>query len=261
MSSIEPLKSDDALGLGANFTANKAERSGELAGRQLQISLDDGRGVQLVFKDIETLEVSGQHDGSAQGDQAYEAQKVAEGLFLVAFQHRSDANASTSLLVDLQSGEVVIVSNLVGPKEPGVPAVEQTITGGRISGQSSVGSRIAETADLHGRRAMWVYSHDDIYEHLYLNSEYYAWHCLKGEEYPKADVDPCKMFKLRNDIYMLTFSEKVMTMAAAMVLDFSALRSYCAALGRDPVTDALTHFTFGAYGTILSQTDYPDLNG
>lgn len=247
--------SDSALGLGANFTANKAARSAELAGRKLEIELVDGQAHSFDLIDENELRWSGR--GSAATVEQYEAQKVAEGLFLIAFRHAADSEVSTSMIVDWPSGEVVFIRNVVGPKVGNLPAVEQVVTLGRIAGQPLNGGKFSHTSDLFGRRAMWVYSEDDVYEHIYLNASWYAWHCLKGEEYPLADVDPCQVFKLRDDIYLLTFSEKVMVMAAGMVLDFGKLRSYCAALGRDPVTGQLTHFTFGAFGKILSQTDYP----
>ena len=256
MTEPEPPKTDSALGLGANFTANKVQRTAELAGTVLRIGLRDGRNLAFEFTDAENLQVS---DGAqaSRTSEVYEAQKVAQGLFLIAYQHAADAMASTSLIADMVSGEIVHIRNVVGERIGDEPAVAQTVTLGQIEGHASNGPGIAVTNDLFGRRAMWVYSEDDVYEHIYLNADWYAWHCLKGEEYPKADIDPCQTFKLRENIYLLTFSEKVMSMAAGMVLDFANLRSYCAALGRDPGSNALTHFTFGAHGTILSQTDYP----
>ncbi|TPN85637.1 hypothetical protein FJ987_26835 [Mesorhizobium sp. CU2] len=249
-------KSDSALGLGTNFTSNKAERSTELAGLNLVAELDGGQSIAFAFIDGERLSwADGTQD--AQRSETYEAQKVDDGLFLIAFQHADDARASTSIIADLYSGQIVFIRNVVGVRVGDEPAVAQTVTLGRIGGQPAYGDKIALTSDLFGRRAMWVYSADDVYEHIYLNAEWYAWHCLRGEEYPKADIDPCRMFKLRENIYLLTFSEKVMVMAAGMVLDFAKLRSFCAAIGRDPGTGALTHFTFGAFGKILSQTDYP----
>lgn len=250
----------NTIGLGQNFTENKAERSEELAGKRLAVDLHDGGSFLIDFQDAGSLTWSGRlGDIDGQGvEERYEAQKVAEDLFLIAFQSAADLLESTAIVADWQSGEIVLIRNRVGPKEPGVPAVAQTVRHGRIAGQEWRGPRIEETRDLLGRRAMWVYSENDVYEHIYLNPSWYGWHCLKGDEFPMADIDPCAMFKVRDDIYLLTFSEKVMTMAAGMLLDFGALRSYCAAIGRDPVTDALSHFTFGAFGKVLSQTDYPD---
>lgn len=250
----------NTIGLGQDFTVNKVERSLELAGRQLVGELYDTGAFTIDFIDGEKLIWSGRL-GNIDGvnvAETYEAQKAADGLFLIAFQNAADALESTAILADWHSGEIVLIRNRVGPKQPGVPAVAQTIRHGRISTQPWIGPRIEHTTELFGRRAMWVYSENDVYEHIYLNATRYAWHCLKGDEYPEADIDPCAMYKVRDNIYLLTFSEKVMTMAAGMLLDFGALRSYCAAIGRDRSTEELSHFTFGAFGRVLSQTDYPD---
>jgi hypothetical protein len=260
MSEADENKSGKALGLGTNFTSNKAERSAELVGKTLSFELDNGQRHSLKFITVDKLLWSGSERDLA-CEERYEAQKAADGLFLIAFQHHDDDFSSTSVIADLQGGGIVFVRSVVGevsPLQTGVePSVSQTVVPGLISGHGHAGTKIGQTADLFGRRAMWIYSEDDVYEHIYLNADWYAWHCLKGEEYPKADIDPCKTFKLRDDIYLLTFSEKVMVMAAAMVLNFEMLRSFCAAIGKDPSTGELTHFAFGAHGKILSQTDYP----
>ncbi|OPX10176.1 MoaF C-terminal domain-containing protein [Mycobacterium sp. AT1] len=256
MSTDSTTVSEQNLGLGDNFAANKAERSGDLAGRELVLLADGAPRLQLHFHDDRSLSWS--VDGGATKTDDYEALLVDDGLYLVAVDESgSEPAAASAVIVDLTSGHAVWVRNELGPREPNTPTVRQRTEHLVLGGTEPVGEPFAPTTELAGVRAMWVYSEQDVYEHLYLNSDWYVWHCLKGAEYPLADTDPCVVYKLRDQTYLLTFSEKVITMGASMVLDFGALRSYCAAFGSE--SDAApTHFTFGAYGRVLSKTEYPN---
>lgn len=117
---------------------------------------------------------------------------------------------------------------------------------------------IERTADLVGRRAMWVYSEHHAYEHIYLNYGTYAWHCLAGPERSIADVDRTETYKITDDIYLFFVTETVFPWDGAFVLNFTP--GACTNIGRffgwDPKPDTLSHQTFGAKGRILNETDY-----
>lgn len=117
---------------------------------------------------------------------------------------------------------------------------------------------IERTGDLIGRRAMWVYSDDHAYEHIYLNHGTYAWHCLSGPERSIADVDQTKTYKIADDIYAFFVTETVFPWDGIFVLNFTP--GTCSNIGRffgwDPKPDVMSHANFGARGRILNQTEY-----
>jgi hypothetical protein len=252
---------DETLGLGDDFAANRPEATAKLAGRRYQV-LSGSETIEYVFDDATHLRwrvVPG--DGSGGGAftaETYEALNPAPDLYLVTLQHAAAPATSLELVLDTGAGRTLAVHQEVGPKSPGVPAVLQRVGQGWIVGHPAPGPIIRESDELAGVRAMWEYSANDIYEHIYLNSQWYVWHCLAGEEYPLADTDPCTVYKLRSKIYALVFTEKVMTMGAVMVLDYAHMRSYCAALGDSSGGGDAGHFVFGAHGTVLSRTVYPN---
>lgn len=118
--------------------------------------------------------------------------------------------------------------------------------------------RIERTADLVGRRAMWVYSDDHAYEHIYLNYGTYAWHCLAGPERSIADVDRTETYKITDLIYVFFVTETMFPWDGVFVLNFTP--GACTNIGRffgwDPKPNVLSHNTFGARGRILNQTEY-----
>lgn len=117
---------------------------------------------------------------------------------------------------------------------------------------------IERTNDLVGRRAMWVYSDNHAYEHIYLNSGTYAWHCLAGPERSIADVDQTKTYKITDEIYLFFVTETVFPWDGVFVLNFTpgAMTNIGRFFGWDPKPNILSHNTFGARGRILNQTEY-----
>ena len=117
---------------------------------------------------------------------------------------------------------------------------------------------IKRTNDLVGRRAMWVYSDDHAYEHIYLNSGTYAWHCLAGPERSIADVDQTKTYKITDEIYVFFVTETVFPWDGVFVLNFTpgAMTNIGRFFGWDPTPNVLAHNTFGARGRILNETEY-----
>lgn len=117
---------------------------------------------------------------------------------------------------------------------------------------------IARTSDLVGRRALWVYSDDHAYEHIYLNYGTYAWHCVAGPERSIADVDRTETYRVTDEIYLFFVTETVFPWDGVFVLNFAP--GACTNIGRffgwDPKPDVLAHNTFGARGRILNETDY-----
>ncbi|MDJ0336404.1 MoaF C-terminal domain-containing protein [Salinibacterium sp. G-O1] len=117
---------------------------------------------------------------------------------------------------------------------------------------------IARTTDLVGRRALWVYSDDHAYEHVYFNAGTYAWHCLAGPEKSIADVDRTETYKLNSTAYVFFVTETAQPWDGVFVLDFTpgASTNIGRFFGWDPKPNVPSHNSFGAVGRILNQTDY-----
>ena len=71
----------------------------------------------------------------------------------------------------------------------------------------------------------YTYSPTERYEHIYLNEEFYTWHCLLGSEKGLADTDRCHYLKLGDDLYLFVWREKIVPTLGAVVVDFQAMRT------------------------------------
>ena len=95
---------------------------------------------------------------------------------------------------------------------------------------------------------------------MYLSPQWYTWQCLAGPERGLADTDEQTTYQLRPGIYVFAWREKVIPCAAVTVADHRDLRdmrSHGVLFGLDETGQVATHFTFGAFGRLLSNTTHP----
>lgn len=248
-------------GLAEGFDANKAEPSRDLAGREVTVTGGDGSRLTLRFT---ADRVAWQRDGGSEsggGDDSYEAVEVDGGLYYVQWHVSSAPEQALSVFLDLDRGRSLVVTATIGEPGPGQTAVRQTFVAGTIDGSQPTGAKPAPTTALIGRRAMWVYSAEHAYEHVYLSPHWYSWQCLAGPERGLADTDENTAYELRPGIYVFAWREKVIPCGSVTVADHrdvTALRSHGNLFGLDETGTRPVHFTFGAHGRLLSVTVHPD---
>ncbi|AHH99363.1 molybdenum cofactor biosynthesis F family protein [Kutzneria viridogrisea] len=221
-------------GLAPGFDANRAPTVDDLHGRAFVLHCADG--------------------GTVQWREPADTWLVDEDLYYVQAHQGTQAS---SLFLDLHTGRALLVESTIGA---GTPRVSQRFRPALIEGIVTRGSAPAPSTALLGRRVRWVYSQAHAYEHVYLTEHWYTWHCLAGPERGLADTDEQTTYELRPGIYVFAWREKVIPCAAVTVADHrdaGRMRSHGALFGLDESGQVPTHFTFGAYGQLLSTTVYP----
>lgn len=253
-------------GLAPGFDANKADGSSSLVGREIVWA--DARGTRVLhrfsagFVDWTYEPGDGDPRPPASGRDEYEAFDVAEGLVYTQFHHSTHApNEAVSLVLDMENGRSLAIVSVIGDALQGRTRVQHAFITGWIEGIEVKGEEHAPTTALLGRRVLWTYSDEHSYEHVYLGTHWYTWHCLAGPEMGLADTDECTTYQIRPGIYIFAWREKVIPCASVTIADhrdITALRSYGVLFGLDETGQVPTHFTFGAVGQLLSQTIHPD---
>ncbi len=66
----------------------------------------------------------------------------------------------------------------------------------------------APTTELVGLRNLYRYSPSEVYEHIYLNDQFYSWQCLKGVEQGLCDTDRCDTYKIADQLYLFVWRER-----------------------------------------------------
>ncbi|MFI0419191.1 MoaF C-terminal domain-containing protein [Spongiactinospora sp. 9N601] len=199
-------------------------------------------------------------DVSASGEGHYEAFRIADDLLYVQFHHMQPPAEPVSLVLDFTSGHALSVITQISDPSPGRPRVRQRFATARIEGIESTMLPPALSTALTGRRVLWEYGHDRVYEHIYLGPRQYAWQCLAGTEEGLADTDECTAFELRPGIFLFAWREKALPCAAVTVADhrdICSIRSRGVLFGLDESRQVLAHFTLDGFGRLIGTTVYP----
>lgn len=251
-------------GLAAGFDANKQAPSTALRDREITVA--DERGTRITHRfgaDTVTWTYSpgaGDTIPESTGTDDYEAFDIDDGLVYAQFQHSDQPHETVSLILDFTTGHALSVITTIGAPGPSGPRVGQVFVPGRIDGSDAHGTAPRPTTSLVGRRAIWVYSSEHAYEHVYLSPQWYSWQCLAGPERGLADTDENTAYELRPGVYLFAWREKVVPCAAVTVADHRdarRMRSHGVLFGPDESDTSQTQFTFGAYGYLLSNTIHP----
>ncbi|CRK57833.1 MoaF protein precursor [Alloactinosynnema sp. L-07] len=188
----------------------------------------------------------------------YDAVEGAPGVYFVDRTFASTPHRAEVLVVDTTTGRTLtVVSTIADEDTPGTPRVAQTFQPGTLDGHEVIGAAPAPTRDLIGWRALYRYSPNHLYEHVYLSSQRYAWQCLVGEQRGHGDVDLATAYTLGGGLYVFTFREFRIPVATVWLYDLDAMRTTGVffGLGAD---GTVRNAPGGANITALGRVAYPD---
>ncbi|EDU59996.1 molybdenum cofactor biosynthesis protein F [Providencia stuartii] len=232
-----------------------------------------GKTFQLRF-----AEKDRQEDISFPADQQIEWQGVTidcrvtsirSGVYFVNFISPDDWQASVTLIINEKDGNCVLVQGKL-PDEADIrisafSKVEQNRPLTDVEVEIYFGtlgeaqrSLPVYTSELIGMRNMYTYNPKERYEHVYLNEQFYAWHCLDGVEKGLADVDRCHYIKVSEQLYLFIWREKIIPTLGIILIDLDMMRTDGGIMGyQDQAFSAVSLFPVGAHATILNKTSYP----
>ena len=160
----------------------------------------------------------------------------------------SVAEADTSMLSRVHAGE--------GLSPVRVEFDQWDIEFAERSGPPS-GPVHSRTEDLVGKRLLYVYGDGGVYEHIYLNDKMFTWHCRKGPEAGLADTERCDFFRIRPEVYLFSWREKVIPTLGVVLVNTGTMRSNGFITGIDTRSGEVSHFPVGARGSLVNITEAP----
>lgn len=213
-------------------------------------------------------------DGHSKGSAAYRATSVRPGIYLVDFLKNEDGqDYSISLVLDTLSASFTAVIGTL-------PAAEETREGlysRALAGKELTTVRAsfyhgtldkpwapgacphAPTAELVGIRNRYRYSPSEVYEHIYLNENYYSWQCLKGVEQGLCDTDRAHYYKITDELYLFVWREKIVPTLGLVMVDMKNHRSDGKIFGyAGDSFDKVSNFPVSSYCDVLNHTEYGD---
>jgi hypothetical protein len=200
----------------------------DLTGSRLTVRLPAGPTVTYRFRDARTVEwwaSGGGWDGRGAVD-PYDAVEVGEHATFLDVPFVSSPGESLTTIFSRRTHRALGVHSRILPEPvPDTPQVGQTFWTGAVGDGPPAGPEPAPTRDLIGRRALYRYSPDHLYEHVYLSSQRYAWQCLRGVQRGHGDVDLATTYRFDADLYVFTFREFRIPVASVFLYDMRALTS------------------------------------
>ncbi|WP_166848006.1 MoaF C-terminal domain-containing protein [Isoptericola sp. BMS4] len=229
-----------------------------LEGPPIDVRFENGWTISHLFDQGEVTWTITEGDGAgATGTHEYRAVEVRPGIFFVDFVKGEGTRASdVSMILDRNDGKVTVADSSFRDRD-GAVRMRTDILAGRVVGTGEIDGR-DRTSALVGKRIYYRYSPTEHYEHVYLNSGTFVWHCVRGGEAGLADVDPIQVFELADDIVILHWSETVMPVESIVTIDLANKRSVGRMYCWDGPTLAPVHIPFDSRFTILSDTPYPE---
>lgn len=234
-------------------------RSDALSGETIDVGYENGWTIRHVFHS--EIELSWEilvGDGAGEsGRHPYRAVEARPDLFFIDFlKGQGIGTHDVSMVLDRANGKVMTAdSSMV--TNPSRTLTTTAFLNGRVAGFGDVEPR-ARTEALVGKRIYYRYSDTERYEHIYLNSGTFVWHCIDGGEKGLADVDEARTFELADEVHIFFWTENVMPVESFLIIDLAKQRSIGRMFCWQESTSEVVHIPFDSRFTVLNDTSYPD---
>ncbi len=263
----------DVETLSEGFSEFRMEQACDLAGKEIVLYYKGGYSVAYNFINEDTLSVEYKNGDDVEVVAAkYTAAKLRDGIYYVDYIWSCGYTKSVSTVIDFNENiATTLCAKLPTLEEAQVSLYERYRQNAPMTSvqafwdHASVGTPFTDATKMHcktkklvGERIQFIYSEADAYEHIYLNENYYTWHCIKGVEAGLADTEKCFYYDLGNDLIWFVWIEKTVPTVGSVVEDFEKMRSFGKLYGyKNGIEDeAVINTPAGSYATILNTTKY-----
>ncbi len=148
--------------------------------------------------------------GSQSGTDWYEAIEVAPNTYYIDMTFADTPRECRTFFVNTETRRVLSVHTVMREGDVGKePRAVQDFQPG-VLGDPNIpptGMKPAPTRDLIGLRALYTYNSNQCFEHIYLNGERYAWHCVVGPLKGESDVELHITYKFDVNQYIFSWRE------------------------------------------------------
>ena len=205
---------------------NRLPQTDALAGHTHSVQLADGGVAEFSFTAGQrvTWKVTGEEWGG-EGEESYDGVAVGEGAFWVDFSISARKVESITLIFQPVTGWALIVHSRIHDENFTTETrVMQTFHAGYVDGITSA-ELPHETRELIGKRTLFRYSANHLYEHIYLSSRRFVWHNLVGEQRGHAAAELATTWKLEKGLYVFTWREEKIPVGTVFLFDYARGRS------------------------------------
>ena len=231
----------------SKLAVNRLPQTDALVNQTIRITLDSGKPFKLEFADRNKVIWQ---SGDESGTDWCEVVEVAPQTYFIDMTFTHQPRQSQTFIVNVQTRQVLGIRTIMRSGDVGKEprAVHEFLPG--VLGDPAVpptGRKSAPTRDLIGLRGLYDYGPEQIVEHIYLNSERYAWHGIIGPLRGEGDVDMSTAYKFDDNQYIFTFREFGLPVSTVFFYNWDQMRltGKFFAIGED---GAIANTPAGAFG-------------
>jgi hypothetical protein len=235
---------------------NRLPQTEALVKQTMAFTLDSGTPFELKFVDRNKVNWQSGDEG---GTDWCEVVEVAPQTYFIDMTFTHQPRQSQTFIVNVQKRQVLAIRTIMREGDVGKEprAVHEFWPG--VLGDPAIpptGHKPMPTRDLIGLRGLYDYGPEQVVEHIYLNSERYAWHGIIGPLRGEGDIDMSTVYKFDDNQYIFTFREFGLPVSTVFFYNWDQMRSTGKffAIGED---GAMANTPAGAYIKKLSMAFYP----
>jgi hypothetical protein len=240
----------------SKLAVNRLPQTDALVNQKMSITLDSGVAFGLEF--VDRNKVIWQSGGESNTDWC-EVVEVAPQTYFIDMTFTHKPRQSQTFIVNVRARQVLAIGTIMRAGDVGKEprAVHEFWPG--VLGDAAIpptGRKPEPTRDLIGLRGLYDYGPEQVVEHIYLNSERYAWHGIIGPLRGEGDVDMSSMYKFDDNQYIFAFREFGLPVSTVFFYNWDQMRltGKFFAIGDD---GAIANTPAGAFIKKLSMAFYP----
>jgi hypothetical protein len=241
----------------------------DLVGKHFRITFDNNSWiVDYSFRDDLSLlwtVIDGPHNGLTSSE-CYDASRIGHNIYFVDFVTSKNPDVSVSLIINLSTEQVLAAiatmpdlstarSSYYERLGHGIDlsAMKLEYLHGVIGTDRDCRDIVPhnKTTDLVGKWMRYRYTENHIYEHVYVTSNMFAWHCLSGPDNGLACTEPCDYWKISDGLYMIVWRETVHPVCAISIINLRDMRSMGKQFCMNVVTGKRDRIIMGSYATLV----------
>ncbi|MGD8455190.1 MAG: MoaF C-terminal domain-containing protein [Anaerolineales bacterium] len=208
----------------SKLAANRLPQTDALVKETMKITLDSGTSFELTFTERNKVNWK---SGKESSEDWCEVVEVAPQTYFIDMTFSQEPRESQTFIVSEQTRRVLGIRTIMREGEVGnEPRAVHEFSPGILGDPATppTGRQPTQTRDLIGLRGLYDYGPDQIVEHIYLNSERYAWHGIIGPLRGEGDVDMSTVYKFDDNQYIFTFREFGLPVSTVFFYNWDQMR-------------------------------------
>jgi hypothetical protein len=209
----------------SELAVNRLPQTAALVGQEIKISLDSGTSFDLEFTDRNKVNWQSGDEGGADWCEAVE---VADQTYFIDMTLAHLPRESQTFIVNTETRQVLAIRTIMREGDVGdEPRAAHNFETGVLGDPATPpkGPKPGPTRDLIGLRGIYTYSANQCFEHIYLNSERYAWQNIIGPLRGEGDVDMASVYKFDDNQYIFAFREFGLPVSTVFFYNWDQMRS------------------------------------